>query len=83
MPNHKSTKKRVITNEKSRMKNKAIKSSLKTAIKKVNAATNKEEALVQAKKTCKLIDKAHQKGIFHSNNAARKKSRLISRVNAL
>ena len=82
MPNHKSAKKRVRTNEKSRLKNKSLRSAVSTAIKKVLSAPTKEDALKQVKMTNTIIDKACQKGLYHPNNAARKKSRLMRIVNA-
>ncbi|EOA07427.1 MULTISPECIES: 30S ribosomal protein S20 [Mycoplasma] len=80
MANIKSQKKRVLTNEKSRLANRAFKSEIKTAIKKALAAkkandANKEE-LVKA--AVSLVDKGLKKGIFKDNKAAREKSRLMS-----
>lgn len=78
MPNIKSAKKRVKVNAAKALRNKVIKSSLRTAIKKADTAIasgadNKDEAVKFAIKT---IDKAVAKGILHKNTAARKKSRL-------
>ncbi|MDF9867431.1 small subunit ribosomal protein S20 [Bacilli bacterium PM5-3] len=86
MPNIKSQKKRVKTNEKKRAYNASFKSSMKTAIKKVNAAveakdlTLAEECLTFAHKK---LDKAQTKGILHKNNVARKKSHLSQLVNTI
>lgn len=79
MANIKSAKKRILTNEKSAFRNKSIKSDLKTAIKKADAAVaenskNKEEVI---KAAVKKIDMAVSKGILHKNTAARKKSHLM------
>lgn len=67
-------------------RNKAIRSSVKTAIKKVHAAieANDAEAAKEALKNATVaIDKAASKGIYHKNNAARKVSRLTKAVNKI
>lgn len=73
MPHSKSAAKRVRQNEKKRLRNKAVKSHVRTMIKKVMESENKEEAL---KKAYSALDKAVKKGVIHKNAAARKKSRL-------
>lgn len=86
MANIKSAKKRILVTKTRYDRNKAIKSGVKTAIKKVEAAVasgDKEaatQALVAATKT---IDIACSKGIYHKNNAARKVSRLSVAVNKM
>lgn len=85
MANIKSQKKRNITNEKARMRNRAVKSSLKTATRRVDAALedgNREEAMTQALRACRELDKAVSKGIIHKNQAANRKSGIMKRVNA-
>ena len=83
MPNIKSAKKRVIVNNKRAQRNKSMNSALKTAIKKANAAIESgaadKEALVTS--AVKKIDQATAKGLLHKNNAARKKSALVSKLN--
>lgn len=83
MPNIKSAKKRVIVNNKRAERNKSMNSALKTAIKKANAAIESgaadKKALVTA--AVKKIDQATAKGLLHKNNAARKKSALVSKLN--
>ena len=83
MPNIKSAKKRVIVNNKRAQRNKSMNSALKTAIKKANASIESgaadKEALVTA--AVKKIDQATAKGLLHKNNAARKKSALVSKLN--
>lgn len=79
MPNIKSAKKRVKVNEVKALRNKALKSSLHTSVKKATiaistGAENKDEAL---KAAIKSIDKAVSKGILHKNTAARRKSNLV------
>lgn len=86
LANIKSAKKRILVSQKRADRNKAIRSTVKTAIKKVDAAVAAndkaaaKEALAQAVST---IDKAARKGIYHKNNAARKVSRLTVAVNKL
>ena len=81
--NIKSAKKRILVTQTKTERNKAIKSGVKTAIKKVNAAVESgdkaaaTEALTAATST---IDKACSKGVYHKNNASRKVSRLASQV---
>lgn len=84
MANIKSAKKRIITNNKSRMTNKVHKSTMRTAIKQVETsveAGNKEEAVVALNAATKRIDSAVSKGVMHKNAAARTKSRLAKKVN--
>ncbi len=83
MPNIKSQKDRVIQSAKEAMRNKAIKSNLKTVVKKADAAiaagaAEKETAVVAA---VSAIDKAASKGVLHKNTAARKISRMAKRAN--
>ncbi|ASZ09134.1 30S ribosomal protein S20 [Mesoplasma chauliocola] len=79
MPNIKSQKKRVLTNEKSRAANKAIKSEIKTAIKKALAAKKSEDTNTKdlINHAVSLVDKGVKKGILKPNKAAREKSRLM------
>ncbi|MBR6044475.1 MAG: 30S ribosomal protein S20 [Ruminococcus sp.] len=84
MPNIKSAKKRVKVIETKTLRNKAIKSELKTTLKKANTAVaegadNKAEAV---KAAIKKVDMACSKGIIHKNKAARKKSQLAKSLNA-
>jgi len=85
LPNIKSAKKRVDITERNRLRNIAIKSSLKTAVKKVYEAIKINAAAEQIQDTVNnaysLIDKAVSKGVLHKNTAARKKSRLVGHVN--
>ena len=86
MPNIKSAKKRVKVIEKKTLQNKMFKSSMKTEIKKYNAAVaSGDKALATAAYTAAVIavDKAVNKGILHKNNAARKKSSMTIKVNAM
>ena len=86
MANIKSAKKRILVTRTRTERNKAIKSSVKTAIKKVDAAiaaNDKEVAATALVAATTAIDKATSKGIFHKNTAARKVSRLAKAVNKM
>ena len=83
MPNIKSAKKRVIVNGKKTEQNKAFRSEMKTAIKKVELLVkenNAEEAKVALAAAFKVIDSAETKNIIHKNNAANKKAKLAKKV---
>ena len=83
MPNIKSAKKRVIVNNKRADRNKSRNTALKTAIKKANAAieSNAADKEVLVKAAVKKIDQASAKGLIQMNNAARKKSALVCKLN--
>lgn len=86
MANIKSAKKRILVIETKTMRNKAIKSKVKTFIKKVDAAIaagDKEAANVALNAAIAEISKATSKGIFHKNTASRKISRLTKAVNKM
>ncbi|MBS5449780.1 MAG: 30S ribosomal protein S20 [Coriobacteriia bacterium] len=77
MANIKSQMKRIKTNEKARMRNKAVRSELKTAVKKVEAAVQAGDvaaADAAVQHAYKLLDKAVAKGVIHKNQAANRKS---------
>lgn len=86
MANIKSAKKRILVNKTKYDRNKAIKSGVKTAIKKVYAAieaNDKAAAADALKNATVVINKAASKGVYHKNNAARKVSRLSIAVNKM
>ena len=86
MANIKSQKKRILTNEKARLRNNAVKSELKTAIRAVNTAvdsTDKDAAAAALLTASRKLDKAVSKGVLHKNNAANRKSAISKKVNAL
>ncbi len=86
MANIKSAKKRIKTNDKARMRNKTLRTSLRTAVKNVNAAIeagDKKEAEVLLVEAVKRLDSSVSKGIIHKNKASRDKSRLTKKVNAM
>ena len=86
MANIKSAKKRILVNRTKAERNKAIKSGVKTSIKKVYAAIDAKDAdaaKAALKDATVAIDKAATKGIYHKNNASRKVSRLTKAVNGI
>lgn len=86
MANIKSAIKRINVTDKKTERNKIVKSRTKTAMKKVVLACsnkNKDEAKVLLVNAISQIDKACSKGIYHKNNASRKKARLAKLVNSV
>lgn len=86
MANIKSAKKRIVVNQTKAARNKAIRSTVKTACKKVDAAiaaNDKALAETALKAAITEIDKACSKGVYHKNTASRKVSRLSLAVNKL
>lgn len=86
MANIKSAKKRILVNRTKADRNKAIRSSVKTAIKKVLTAVEAgDKAAAQAALTdaTKTIEMAGSKGVYHKNNVAHKVSRISKAVNSM
>ncbi len=86
MANIKSQIKRNKTNEKARLRNKSVRSALKTAVRRFRSAVDagdKDAALAQLKVASRDLDKAASKGIIHANQAANRKSAMAQRANAL
>ena len=86
MANIKSQIKRNRTNEKARLRNKSVKSSLKTHIRKFrDAADSGDSAKAQelAREACRQLDKAVSKGVIHANQAANRKSAISKKAAAL
>ena len=84
MANIKSQIKRIGTNEKARLRNKSVKSSLKTAVRRFRAAAdagNLETAQIELRTASRELDKAVSKGVIHANQAANKKSAMAIRIN--
>ena len=83
MPNIQSAKKRVKVSAKKNLRNRIVKSGVKTSIKKFNAAVSADASAagVQLSATTSAIDKAVAKGIVHKNAANRKKARLAIAMN--
>ena len=86
MAHSKSSKKRVFIGERNAQRNQAIKSRVKTFVKKVLSAVedkNIDEAKLALQVAYKELDKAVTKGVLKKNTASRKKSRLALKINAL
>lgn len=86
MANIKSQKKRIRTNEKARLRNKDVKSSLKTTVRKFREAADAGDATAVAalaREANRALDKAASKGVIHQNQAAKRKSAISKRVAAL
>ena len=86
MFNTSSAAKRERQNEKRRMRNRETKSTVRTAVKKFQLATQAQDKDLAKEKfdlAIKLIDNAGSRGVFHSNTVSRKKSRLAQQFNAL
>ncbi len=86
MANIKSQIKRIRTNEAARLRNKSVKSSLKTAIRSFRTAADsgdREAAAVALTSAARKLDKAASKGVIHPNQAANKKSAMAQRVNQI
>jgi len=84
--NVKSQKKRNITNEKARMRNRAVRSELKTATRHVQdavSAGNGTDAYAHALAACRLMDKAVTKGVIHKNQASNRKSGIMRLANTV
>jgi small subunit ribosomal protein S20 len=80
--NIKSQKKRILTNAKAADRNKAVKSELKTRTKNAVRAVGTPEADEAMRIAVKRIDMAASKGVIHKNQADRRKSRLMKKLNA-
>jgi small subunit ribosomal protein S20 len=84
--NIKSQKKRVLTNEKAHQRNRAVKSSLKTAIKKVHTAVeagDADAAKAAALEASRQLDVAASKGVIHKKQAANRKSGIMKAANGV
>lgn len=86
MANHASALKRMRQNRKRRLRNRMMKSLVKTHVRKLLAAVEEkklEEASLLLRKTAAVLHKSASKGVYHSNKASRQISRLSRKVNAL
>ena len=86
MANIKSQIKRVKTNEKRRLRNKSVKSSLRTAIRRFREAVeagDKELIVERQRSASRALDKAASKGVIHANQAANKKASMAHQVNSV
>lgn len=86
MANIKSQKKRNLTNEKARLRNKSVRSSLKTAVRKFHQAAeagDADKATTAAREATRQLDRAASKGVIHKNQAANRKSAIAGRASSL
>ncbi len=86
MANIKSQKKRILTNEKARLRNKSVKSSLRSAVRKFRetlATGNKVTSVEAARAANRELDIAVRKGVIHENQAANRKSSISKQTAAL
>ncbi len=83
MPKLKSSKKRLLNNLKAQMRNRAIRSRMRTAVKKVRQASDKDAAQEALQQAVSIIDKTAKKRVIPRNTAARYKSRLTHFVQAM
>ena len=86
MANIKSQIKRIKQNEKRHQRNKAVKSGLKTAVRKFREAADageKDQAITLGQDAGKLLDKAASKGVIHKNQAANRKSAIAKKAASL
>lgn len=86
MANIKSQMKRIRTNEKARLRNKSVKSALKTAVRKFHEAAESGDAVqatAMAREANRALDKAVSKGVIHANQAANRKSSIARKAAAL
>jgi len=84
--NIKSQIKRIRTNENARLRNKSVKSALKTAVRRFREAADagdREAAQTAMRSAARQLDKAASKGVIHANQAANKKSAMAERANSL
>ncbi|TPG37471.1 30S ribosomal protein S20 [Mycolicibacterium hodleri] len=86
MANIKSQQKRILTNERARLRNQSVKSALRTAVRGFREAVDageKDKATELLATTSRQLDKAASKGVIHRNQAANKKSALASALHKL
>jgi small subunit ribosomal protein S20 len=76
MPQHTSAKKRMVTNERDRQRNRAVKSQVRRAVQELQAVAGKPQAATQLHKTQSVLDVASKKGVLHPKKVDRMKSRL-------
>ena len=83
MPNHKSCAKRMKTSEQQRLRNRALRSQLRSAIKELRSETDKGEAAKKYRTVTSFLDKAVSYSLIHKKRADRNKSRLAQMVQRL
>ena len=80
MPQHASAKKRMQTNDRDRLRNRAVKSQVRGAVKDLRAVLGQEGAAQQLPQTHSVLDRAAKKGVLHPKKVDRMKSRLAKAV---
>ena len=86
MANNKSAKKRILTNEQKRIRNRPFRTAARTYVKKAELAIQSgdvNEASTAVGDAISVLDRVANKGVIHRNNAARRKSRLMAKYNAM
>ena len=83
MPKLKSSKKRLRQNYRARLRNRGVRSLMRSSIKKIQTAQGREQAEALLPEVVSVIDKTAKKGVIHRNTAARFKSRLVRQVNSM
>lgn len=83
MPNIKSSRKRMVQGELAREKNRAERSQIRTALKRVREATQADQAQARLREAVGLLDQAARERLLHPNKSARLKSQLARHVNRL
>jgi small subunit ribosomal protein S20 len=83
MANHKSSKKRIRTNDRKRLENRYYAKTMRNALKDIRLTTDKASATSKLPKVTSLIDKLAKKGIIHKNKAANLKSGIMKKLNVL
>jgi small subunit ribosomal protein S20 len=83
MANHKSSLKRIRQEEKRRLHNRYYSKTMRNAVRKLRATTQKEEAVVLYPKVVKMLDKLAKTNIIHKNKAGNLKSKLALYINKL
>jgi len=83
MANHKSSIKRIRSNERKRLENRYYSKTMRNALKEIREITDKNEAMQKLPKMTSLIDKLAKKGMIHKNKAANLKSGLMQKINTL
>ena len=83
MANHKSSIKRIRSNDAKRLHNRYFAKTSRTAVKKLRTSTDKKEAEALLPKVSAMLDKLAHKNVIHKNKASNLKSKLTKKVNAL
>lgn len=83
MPKLRSSKKRLRQNHRARVRNKAVRSLMRTSIRKIQTTEDKAQAEALLPEVVSVIDRTAKKGVIHKNMAARYKSKLVRKVNSM